>query len=121
LAEIIYEYTGHTEKNGEVLKVDTNVFLSLHGHNIQQRELSKFLMLSSSSLVLIAGPRGPVYKMASQQEKAFCVLCFEVSRSVITVQREFRVRFKKYILVWCVIVNCARNSRCTVITDLDTS
>jgi len=27
--------------------------------------------------------------MASQQEKAFCVLHFEVSRSVITVQREF--------------------------------
>jgi hypothetical protein len=32
---------------------------------------------------------GPVSKMALQQEKAFCVLRFEVSRSVITVQREF--------------------------------
>jgi hypothetical protein len=32
--------------------------------------------------------------MASQQEKAFCVLRFEVSRSVITVQREFRARFR---------------------------
>ena len=30
--------------------------------------------------------RGPVPKMAPQQEKAFCVLRFEVSRSVITVQ-----------------------------------
>ena len=30
---------------------------------------------------------GPVSKMASQQEKAFCVLRFEVSNSVITVQR----------------------------------
>jgi hypothetical protein len=38
---------------------------------------------------------GPVSKMALQQEKAFCVLLFEVSRSVITVQREFRARFKK--------------------------
>jgi hypothetical protein len=38
---------------------------------------------------------GPVSKMVSQQEKAFCVLRFEVSRSVITVQREFRARFKK--------------------------
>jgi len=38
---------------------------------------------------------GPVSKMASQQEKAFCVLRFEVSRSVITVQREFRARFRK--------------------------
>ena len=44
------------------------------------------------SLVLTAGP---VSNMASQQEKAFCVLRFEVSRSVITVQREFRARFRK--------------------------
>jgi hypothetical protein len=36
--------------------------------------------------------------MASQQEKAFCVLRFEVSRSVITVQREFRERFNQYAL-----------------------
>ena len=39
------------------------------------------------SLVLTAGL---VSKMASQQENAFCVLRFEVSRSVITVQCEFR-------------------------------
>jgi hypothetical protein len=32
--------------------------------------------------------------MASLQEKDFCVIRFEVSRSVITVQREFRARFK---------------------------
>ena len=38
---------------------------------------------------------GSVYKMAPQQEKAFCVLRFEVSKSVITVQREFRARFRK--------------------------
>jgi len=33
--------------------------------------------------------------MASQQKKAFCVLRFEVSRSVITVQRGFRARFRE--------------------------
>jgi hypothetical protein len=33
--------------------------------------------------------------MASQQEKAFFVLSFEASRSVIAVQREFHARFKK--------------------------
>jgi hypothetical protein len=33
--------------------------------------------------------------MALQQEKAFYVLRFEVSRSVITMQREFRTQFKK--------------------------
>jgi hypothetical protein len=37
---------------------------------------------------------GPVSKMASQQERAFCVLRFEVSRSVITVQRELCARFR---------------------------
>ena len=39
---------------------------------------------------LLRGRGGSVYKMAPQQEEAFCVLRFEVSRSVITVQREFR-------------------------------
>jgi hypothetical protein len=48
------------------------------------------------------GAAEQVSKMASQQEKAFCVLRFEVSRSVITVQHEFRERFKKDIHVWCV-------------------
>jgi len=33
--------------------------------------------------------------MASQQEKAFCELRFEMSRSVILVQREFRAWFRK--------------------------
>jgi hypothetical protein len=37
---------------------------------------------------------GPVSKMASQQEKDLCGLSFEVSRSVITVLREFCVRFR---------------------------
>jgi len=41
------------------------------------------------------GATGPVSKMASQQEKAFYVLRFEVSRSVTTVKREFRARFRK--------------------------
>jgi hypothetical protein len=40
--------------------------------------------------------------MASQQEKAFCVLRFELSRSVITVQHEFFSRLKNTNLVKCV-------------------
>jgi len=52
---------------------------------------------------------GLVYKMASQQEKAFCVLHFEVSRSVITVQRQFRARFRKD--AWCVF-----SKQCTKLT-----
>ena len=50
---------------------------------------------SSSLARAYCGAAGSVYKMAPQQEKAFCVLRFEVSRSVITVQREFRARFRK--------------------------
>jgi len=41
------------------------------------------------------GAAVPVSKMTLQQEKDFCVLRFEMSRSVITVQREFRSRFRK--------------------------
>jgi hypothetical protein len=42
------------------------------------------------------GAAEAVSKMALQQEKIFYVLRIEVSRSVITVQCEFRVQFKKF-------------------------
>jgi hypothetical protein len=76
-----------------------HLFLTLYGHNIhhQQWKLSKFLIryqqLASHAYCWAARP---VSNMASQQEKVFCVLRFEVSRSVITVQREFRARFKEH-------------------------
>jgi hypothetical protein len=79
------------------LRVLTIYFSPLHRHNIhcQQRKLSKFLtryqQLASHAY---CGAAGPVSKMASQQKKAFCLFRFDSSRSVITVQREFRARFK---------------------------
>ena len=79
-------------------KLTRNLFLTLHGHNVkhQQRQLSKFLMrYQQFASHAYCGAAGPVSKMASQQEKAFCVLRFEVSRTVFTVQREFRARFRK--------------------------
>jgi predicted deacetylase len=79
-------------------KLTRNLFLTLHGYNVyhQQRQLSKFLMrYQQFASRAYCGAAGPVFKMASQQEKAFCVFRFEVSRSVITVQREFRARFRK--------------------------
>jgi len=79
-------------------KLTRNLFLTLHGHNVhrQQRQLSKFLMrYQQFASHAYCGAAEPVSKMASQQEKAFYVLRFEVSRSVITVQREFRVHFRK--------------------------
>ena len=75
-----------------------NLFRTLHGHNVhrQQRQLSQFLMrYQQFASHAYCGAAGSVYKMASQQEKAFCVFRFEVSGSVITVQREFRARYRK--------------------------
>jgi hypothetical protein len=89
--------TQYTQKNDAFSKVNKKLIFTLHGHNIhrQQRQLSKFLMcyqqFASHAYYRAAGP---VSKMESQQEKAFCILRFEVSKSVITVQREFRARFR---------------------------
>ena len=79
-------------------KLTRNLFLILQGHNVhrQQRQLSKYLMhYQQVASHAYCGAAGPASKMATQQEKAFCVLRFEVSRSVITVQREFRAGFRK--------------------------
>ena len=79
-------------------KLTRNLFLTLHGQNVhrQQRQLSQFRMrYQQFAFHAYCGAVGSVSKMAPQQEKAFFVLRFEVSRSVITVQREFRARFRK--------------------------
>jgi len=77
-------------------KLTRNLFLTLHGHNVHLSttatvQVSHALRAVRFSCLLRGrGAAGPVSKMASQNEKAFCVLRLEVSRSVITVQREFR-------------------------------
>jgi hypothetical protein len=77
-------------------KLTRNVFLTLYGHNVhrQQRQLSKFLMryqqFASHSY---CGAAGPVSKMASQQEKAFCVFRFEVSGSATPFAGSNTMRF----------------------------
>ena len=79
-------------------KLTRNLFLTLHGHNVhrQQQQLSKFLIsYQQFASHAYCGAAGPVSKMTSQQEKAFCVLRFEVSRSVFPVEREFRAQFRK--------------------------
>jgi hypothetical protein len=73
-----------------------SLILQEHNMHCHQRELPKSLIhYQQFASHAYCGAVGPVSKMESQQEKAFCVLRFEVSRSVITVQREFRARFKK--------------------------
>ena len=82
--------------------------ISWHNVHRQQRQLSKFLMrYQQFASRTYCGAVGPVSKMASQYEKAFCVLRFEVSRSVITVQREFRARFRKDAPCMVLSVYCA--------------
>jgi hypothetical protein len=79
-------------------KLITNLFITLHGHKMhyQQWALSKFSMRFQQFFSrAYCGAAEPVSKMASQQEKAFCVLRFEGARCMITVQLEFRARFKK--------------------------
>jgi hypothetical protein len=52
-------------------------FLNLQGHSLQcqQRKLSEFLVCYQQFASLAYyGATGPVYKMESQQDKAFCVL-----------------------------------------------
>ena len=87
-------------------KLTRNLFLTLHGHNVhrQQRQLSKFLMRYQQFTSLAY--RGAICQDGVVAGKGFLCALFEVSRFVITVQQ----------------YSCsARNSRCTVITDLDTS
>jgi len=82
-------------------KLTRNLFLTLHGHNVhrQQRHLSKFLMrYQQFASHAYCGAAGPDSKKASQQEKAFCLHLPGAS-----------------------FLNRARNSRCTVSTDLETS
>ena len=91
-------YTGYTQKNGAVSKVNKKFISHL---TLAQRTppaaatvqvLMRYQQFASHAY---CGAAGPVSKMASQQEKGFCVLRFEVSSSEITVQREFRARFRK--------------------------
>jgi len=83
-------------------KLTRNLSLTLRGHNVhrQQQQLSKFLMryqqFASNAYC------GASFQDGVAAGKAFCVLRFEVSRSVITVQREFRARFTKDATARCV-------------------
>ena len=89
-------------------KLTINLFLTLHWHNVhrQQRQLSKFLMRCQQfAFHVYCWAAGPVSKMAPQQEKAFCVLRFEVSRSVITVQCSAVHGLEKTHRAWGVFSN----------------
>ena len=93
---IKYIYTVCSQKNGAVSKVNKKSISHLQNIHRQQRQLSQFRMrFQQFAFHAYCGAVGSVSKMAPQQEKAFFVLRFEVSRSVITVQREFRAWLRK--------------------------
>jgi hypothetical protein len=93
-------------------KLTRNLFLTLKWHNVH-RQLSKFLMrYQQFASHVYCRATEPVSKMVSQWEKVFCMLRFEMSRSVITVQHEFCARFRTAGSAWIVAaadsVRCAR-------------
>jgi hypothetical protein len=91
--ELFTLYTGTHKVMVQFRKLTRNVFLILHGHNVhrQQQQLSKSLMCYQQfASHAYCGAAGPASKMSSQQEMSFCVIRFEVSRSVIKVQCDFR-------------------------------
>jgi hypothetical protein len=90
-------YTGYSQKNGVVSKVN-NKFISYLTRAQRTPSAAAAVQVPHVLPAFVShaycGAAGPVSKMALKQEKAFCVLRFEVSRSVITVQREFCARFR---------------------------
>ena len=81
-------------------KLTRYLFLTLQGktYTVSSGNCPRFSCATSISLArAYCGAAGPVSKMAPQQEKAFCVLRFEVSRSVITMHG-----LEKTHHAWCV-------------------
>jgi len=101
-------------------KLTRNLFLTLHGHNVHhhQRQLSKFLM-RYQQFVSHAYLRGQFAKWRrSRKRLSVCSIlrCPDqwLQCSVSYVHGLEKTHHASFL-------NCARNSRCTVITDLDTS
>ena len=82
-----FPYTECLQMNGAVSEVN-NKFIS-HLTRAQRTPLAAATAQVSHAYC------GPVSKMASQQENAFSVLRFEVSRSVITVHLQCSAQFRK--------------------------
>jgi hypothetical protein len=92
------DYTEHTQNNGAVSKVIKKCIS--HPTRVQRtlsaaRAVQVSHVLPAVRFSCLLWGRWAVSKMALQREKAFCVLRFQVSRSVIAVQLEIRAWFKK--------------------------
>jgi hypothetical protein len=91
LSEIIYEpinvgisvkklkNTRYTQKNGAVSKINKKCISHLTQAKHTPSAASKFLMrYQQFASHAYCGAAGPVSKMASHQDKAFCVLCVQI-------------------------------------------
>jgi hypothetical protein len=88
---------GYTQKNGAFSNVNKKFISNLTRAQFAPSAAATdpvYYVLPAVHFSRLLRGREAVSKMVSQQEKAFCVLRFEVSRSVITVQREFCAQFK---------------------------
>jgi hypothetical protein len=121
----VSKYTVHTQKNGAVSKVDKEIIShpTRGQHTLSTAGIAQFSdVLPAIRFSCLLRSRGTSFQDAVAAGQGFCVLRFEVSRSVITVQHEFRAWFKThYSCVVCFFLNHERNSRCTTNTDLNTS
>jgi hypothetical protein len=75
----MYVYTGCTQKNGAISKVNKKSISQLASCIVSSGSCPKFLVrYQQFASHAYCGTAGPASKMASQQEKAFCVVRFEV-------------------------------------------
>ena len=117
-------YTEYTQRMMRFQKLTRNLFLNLHGHNVhrQQQQLSKFLMryqqLASHTY---CGAAGPVSRWRRSRNRLSACSALRCPDLWLQCSVSFVHGLEKTQLAGASFLNRARNSRCTVITDLDTS
>ena len=100
-------------------KLTRNLFLTLHGHNyhISSGNCPSISYANSSSLLMLTADQFPRWRRSRKRLSVHSVfrcpdLCLQCSVSFVHgLEKTHHASF----------LNRARNSRCTVITDLDTS
>jgi hypothetical protein len=103
-------------------KLTRHLFLTLHGCNIhcQQRQLSKFLTrYQQFASHTYCGASGQLSRWRHSSVRL--TVCYVLRCPDVQLQCSVSFVHCKHRLVLPAVLNCTRNSRCTVIADLDTS
>ena len=104
-------------------KLTRNLFLTLHRHNVhrQQRQLSKFLMRYQqfASHAYCGAPGGQFPKW--RRSRKWLSVCSVLRSPDLWLQCSVSFVYGLEKAHHASFLNRVRNSRCTVITDLDTS